>query len=163
MTLALRVMTEVDLPQLVAWFREPHVHQWWRETPDLDAVRAKYLPRLRGVELVNMLIVTEHERSIGFAQWYEWRSSEDLAYYAVDVDELGIDYTIGEPTAIGRGVGTELVARLLDLLRSHYVLGTRVSVTPHASNAASRRILEKNDFAYVETVARGDAHYRRAL
>ncbi|HEX4453262.1 MAG TPA: GNAT family N-acetyltransferase [Kofleriaceae bacterium] len=163
MTIAVRAMTEADLPRLVAWFREPHVFRWWRETPDLDAVRAKYLPRLAGIELVHMLIVTEREQSVGFAQWYEWNSSEDRGYYTIESDELGFDYTLGEPTAIGRGVGTALVTRLLDLLRERYALGTRVSVTPHADNAASRRILEKNGFAYVETVARGDAHYRRAL
>jgi RimJ/RimL family protein N-acetyltransferase len=133
MTVTVRAMTEADLPRLVAWFREPHVFKWWRTTPDLDAVRAKYLPRIEGRELVHMLIVSE------------------------------LDHPFGEPTAIGRSLGTALVARLLELLRERYALGTRVSVTPHADNGPSRRILENNGFVYVETVARGDAHYRRAL
>jgi aminoglycoside 6'-N-acetyltransferase len=163
MTIAVRAMTEADLPRLVAWFREPHVFRWWRETPDLDAVCAKYAPRIAGIERVHMLIVSELAQPVGFAQWYEWNASEDRAYYAIDADELGFDYTLGEPTAIGRGVGTALVARLLELLRERYAIGTRVSVTPHADNTASRRILEKNGFAYVDTVARGDAHYRCAL
>jgi aminoglycoside 6'-N-acetyltransferase len=162
-SVGLRAMAEADLPRLVAWFREPHVLRWWRDALELDEVRAKYLPRLTGVEPVHMLIVSERERPIGFAQWYGWDTDEDRSYYAVEPGEAGFDYTIGEPNAIGRGIGTELVARLLELLREHYELGTLVSVTPHAENLASRRILENNGFALVAIVARGDAHYRRAL
>jgi hypothetical protein len=82
MTIAVRAMTEADLARLVAWFREPHVFRWWRETPYLDAVRAKYLPRFAGIELVHMLIVTERAQPVGFAQWYEWNSSEAAAMVA---------------------------------------------------------------------------------
>lgn len=160
-------MIEADLPRLVAWFREPHVLRWWYVALDLEQTRAKYMPRIAGTEPVHMLIASEDTAPIGFAQWYGWDGDEDRAQYpTIGPGDLGIDYTIGEPSAIGRGLGTELVAGLLDLLRAKYAAGTPVSVTPNADNPASRRILERNGFAFValaEFAGAAMAHYRRAL
>jgi len=151
MTLDLRAMTEGDLPLLVDWFRHPHVSQWWKSTPDLAQTRAKYLPRLRGEQPTRMITVLEDGAPVGLAQWYRWDDyAEDRDNYRIGRGELGIDYLIGDPPTCYRGLGTQLVDRLLGLLRSRFPAGTLVSVTPEADNTPSRRVLEKNGFTLVD-------------
>lgn len=57
---------------------------------------------------------------------------------------MGVDYAVGEPTA----VGTELVAALVRLMRAAQP-GCGVVADPEVDNAASRRLLEKNGFELV--------------
>ena len=167
-------MTEADLPSVVEWLAQPHVHRWWHLDYDLAAATKKYGPRLRGEEPTHMLIVESDAAPVGLAQWYRWDDyTEDRDNYRIGDGELGLDYAIGEPSTVGRGVGTIMIARLLDLLRAEAASGTPVTVTPEAANVASRRILEKNGFAHTATfqsehregrVPEGPtAVYRRAL
>jgi RimJ/RimL family protein N-acetyltransferase len=63
--------------------------------------------------------------------------------------DCGIDYSIGEPAAIGRGLGSQLIAVLLDevpLKRPD----SEFIVAPDARNLASRRVLEHNGFLLIE-------------
>ncbi len=145
-------MTDADLPGVVAWLAQPHVHRWWHLDYDLAAAKEKYGPRLRGDEPTHMLIVEADSESVGLAQWYRWDDYiEDRDNYRIGPGELGLDYAIGEPSASGRGVGTVMIARVLDLLRAEAAAGTPVTVTPEAANVASRRILEKNGFTHTAT------------
>ena len=141
-------MTEADFPHVVEWLAQPHVHRWWHLAYDLPAATEKYGPRLRGEEPTHMLIVESGALPVGFAQWYRWDDyADDRGNYRIGAGELGFDYAIGDAAQCGRGVGTIMIARLLDLLRTEAASGTAVTVTPEAANAASRRILEKNGFA----------------
>jgi aminoglycoside 6'-N-acetyltransferase len=145
-------MTDADLPHVVEWLAQPHVHLWWRLDYDLPAATKKYGPRLRGEEPTHMLIVESDALPIGLAQWYRWDDyADDRDNYRIGAGELGFDYAIGAPAECGRGVGTIMIARLLDLLRTKAAPGTAVTVTPEAANTASRRILEKNGFAHTAT------------
>jgi aminoglycoside 6'-N-acetyltransferase len=63
--------------------------------------------------------------------------------------DVGIDYAIGDPARVGVGVGTELIATLVRLVRAAY-LGCGVMADPEEANTASRRVLEKNGFELVE-------------
>jgi aminoglycoside 6'-N-acetyltransferase len=145
-------MTDADLPSVVEWLAQPHVHRWWRLGYDLLAATEKYGPRLRGEEPTHMVIVEADAVPVGFAQWYRWDDyTGDRDNYRIGAGELGLDYAIGEASTFGRGVGTIMVARLLDLLRAETASGAPVTVTPEAANTASRRVLEKNGFAHVAT------------
>lgn len=145
-------MSEADLPDVGHWLAEPHVRRWWYIDHDLAAVAAKYGPRLRGEEATHMLIVEADNVAVGLAQWYGWDDYvEDRENYRIGPGELGIDYLIGSSAACGRGLGTAMVAELLELMRNSAAVGTPVSVTPEAANLASRRILEKNGFLHVAT------------
>ena len=174
MAISLRDMAEADLPLVVEWMARPHVDRWWHEAFDLDAMRAKYLPRLAGDEPTFMLTVLGDGVPIGLAQWYRWDDyAEDRDNYRIGVGELGIDYAIGELSACGRGAGTAMVGLLVELLHSSNGGAVAVTVTPEAANSASRRVLEKNGFALVDvfqtrqldgrTPEGPTALYRRAL
>jgi aminoglycoside 6'-N-acetyltransferase len=143
-------MGEADLSLVVRWLAEPHVTRWWYQSPTLDEARAKYLPRLAGEEPTHMLIALEDDAAIGLAQWYRWDDyADDRDNYRIGPDELGVDYAIGEASACGRGLGTQLIAAVLDELRAHHPGGTPVSVTPEADNRPSRLVLERNGFDLV--------------
>ncbi len=100
-----------------------------------------------------MLIVLHDGQPIGWCQWYlcdvdpEW-----AAEIGAEPGECGIDYAIGEPGRVGDGVGTELVAALVTLVRDARP-GCGIVADPDAQNPASRRVLEKNGFKLVTVKA----------
>jgi aminoglycoside 6'-N-acetyltransferase len=149
--LRLRPMREDDLPAVEAWLRRPHVARWWTPETTAEAVIAQYLQRIRGERDTQtiLLIVTEGGGAIGWCQWYRWADypAEAAAMEARD-REIGIDYAIGDPSRIGRGLGSRLIAALVTEVRRS-VPGAGLLVGPEAENSASRRVLEKNGFKLV--------------
>ncbi|MGN6795821.1 MAG: GNAT family N-acetyltransferase [Streptosporangiaceae bacterium] len=152
MTLTLRPMSEDDLPRIAAWLQLPHVARWWTPDTTAEAELAKYRQRIGPGALTDtiMLTVLQDGRPIGWCQWYRWSDyPEEEAAMGARAGEAGIDYAIGEPTWIGRGTGTELIAVLVTEIRRQHP-GAGMLVGPDAANVASRRVLEKNGFELVE-------------
>lgn len=143
----LRKLRSSDLELVRTWLDEPHVARWYllgstaeRELEDLRAC-------LAGTEPTHLLTVVDDDRPIGWCQWYHCADYPDHAA-AIDArpGDIGIDYAIGDPSYIGRGVGTELVSLLVDHVRDlHPVSG--VIADPQAAHVASRRALAHNGFA----------------
>lgn len=151
MALRLRPMREDDLPAIEAWLRLPHVARWWTPETTVEALISQYVQRIRGerdTETI-MLMVTEDGSAIGWCQWYRWADypAEAAAMEARD-GEVGIDYAIGEPSRIGCGLGSQLIAALVAEVRRH-ISGAGLLVGPDAENSVSRRVLEKNAFELV--------------
>lgn len=144
-------MREDDLPAIDAWLRLPHVARWWTPETTAEAVISEYLLRVRGERDTQtvMLTVTEAGAAIGWSQWYLWADypAEAAAMEASD-REVGIDYAIGDPSRIGRGLGSQLIAALVIEVR-RCIPGAGLLVGPEAGNWASRRVLEKNGFELV--------------
>ena len=148
--IGLRPMREDDLGLVDQWLREPHVARWWLTSSphmaEFDAICA----RVRGDidTATHMLVVTERA-PIGFAQWYRWVDyPSEAAAIGARAGEVGIDYAIGKPAAIGRRLGTEMIAALVRHLR-RLDPEAGVLVGPEADNRASRAALERNGFHLV--------------
>src|SRR2546429_206532 len=106
----LRPLLESDLEVLDEWFRAPHVARWWG-----DETAEKYRPVLLGTDPTAALIAVHDKRRIGLAQWYHWddnASSRDE--YGIAPATIGIDYLIGHPHDCERGLGTALIAAVLE-------------------------------------------------
>ena len=149
--IALRPMTQSDLPALEAWLTQPHVARWWTPDTTAEAELARYRERVNGAgDLATiMLTVVRNDLPIGWCQWYRWANYPDEAVAMEAFDhEVGIDYAIGDPSSVNRGVGTELIAALISEVRRANP-GCGLLVAPDAANAASRRVLEKNGFELV--------------
>lgn len=149
--LSLRPMTAADLPAVEVWLSLPHVARWW--TPDTlpQQETTKYRHRIDGTSprRTMMLTVSWANDPIGWCQWYRWADyPADATAIGARDDEVGIDYAIGNPAWIGRGVGTKLIAALVAEARRHHP-GAGVVTAPEAANTASRRVLEKNGFLLV--------------
>lgn len=147
--LTLRDMRTSELDLVARWLEEDHVARWYVTTSpaaEVDDIRRS----LAGEQPTHMLVVEEDRRPIGWCQWYRLADYPD---YCGDVDgrpgDVGIDYAIGDPTCIGRGLGTELIGRLVRLVRGRHP-GAGVVADPDAANTASRRVLEHNGFTLLD-------------
>ncbi len=116
-------MTEADLPAVEAWLRLPHVARWWTPDTTAEAEIAKYRERVRpdSKPTTHMLMVTLDSTPIGWCQWYRW-ADYPAGAEAMDArdGEIGIDYAIGDPAQVGRGVGTTLIATLTTEIRRRH-------------------------------------------
>ena len=133
----LRPVGDADLETLEAWFRAPHVIRWWR-----DETAGKYLPEARGDDPTEVRIAIYDRRPLGLVQWYLWDdnvSSRDA--YGIPAGTVGIDYLIGHPHDCDKGLGTAVVAALVEATPS-----LPIWVTPEEANEPSCRVLEKNGF-----------------
>jgi aminoglycoside 6'-N-acetyltransferase len=160
----LRPLTSDDLPCVASWLSEPHVARWWLPGTTAEAELDELSERLAGTRNQATRLLTILERSepelevavpIGWCQWYPYDAyPEEAEAIGAQAGDCGIDYAIGEPAAIGRGYGSQLIAALVDEVRSHRP-SSGVIVDPDARNAASRRVLERNGFSLiaVRTVA----------
>jgi aminoglycoside 6'-N-acetyltransferase len=143
-----RLMRENDLPLVATWLAEQHVQRWWRDSSAPLKVEEKYLPRIAGVEPTEMFVILHDDEPIGFIQRYLMRHHPDwarsLAPSGLVFDEAaGIDYAIGRPEMVGRGIGSAVVAAFSQALLEAFQDVTDIVVTPQAANAASCRVLEK--------------------
>src|SRR5688500_670735 len=62
--LTFRPLAEVDLELVAAWLATPHVRAWWRAPADIESVRAKYLPRIRGDEPTEVFVASLDDEPI---------------------------------------------------------------------------------------------------
>jgi RimJ/RimL family protein N-acetyltransferase len=141
-----------DLEAVQLWLREPHVARWWLAGSTLDGEFNRIRVRVHDEAdtATRMLIVTEGERPIGWAQWYGWDDyPDDAADLGAQPGDIGFDYAIGDPASIGRSLGTEMVVRLVQLVRRHHALAGIV-VAPDAGNLPSRRVLQRSGFQTVD-------------
>ena len=147
--ISLRPMTLDDLPLVRRWLDQPPVARWWLSGGTVDAELDSYAEAIRGDDPTFMLIATQFGEPVGFWQWYAWSDYPKAADgVGARPGDCGIDYALGEPAAIGGGVGTELVAALVAEVRA-YRPDAGIVADPEATNRASRRVLEKNGFVLV--------------
>ncbi len=151
-------MLASDLEHVGRWLHEPHVARWWL----LDTTASAELAKIRARVLdgsdhaTRMLTIVEETVDlsadvcpIGWCQWYPYDAYPAAASeVGANPGDCGIDYAIGEPDAIGRGLGTDMVAALVAEARRNRP-GCGVVVDPDAANTASRLVLERNGFSLV--------------
>lgn len=150
MNLTLRAMTLDDLALLERWLHEPHFAQWFLQDSTIESELADNQAMITGEDPASALIVELGGSPVGWCQWYRWEwSPQWAAAYGAVQGEVGIDYGIGDPACIGRGVGTALIGALVRHVRTTEP-GASVLTGPSAANTASRRVLEKNGFVLVD-------------
>jgi aminoglycoside 6'-N-acetyltransferase len=103
-----RPLARADLPLVDRWLHTDHVRHWWPPYPDLEA---HYGPALAGEEPIRVDLVLEDGHAVGLIQSYlvvdypEW---DELVRVGAGV--AGIDLLLGEPDAVGRGLGPRVLA-----------------------------------------------------
>jgi aminoglycoside 6'-N-acetyltransferase len=143
-----RSLAEGDLPHLAGWLSAEHVQEWWRDASASDPVREKYLPRILGDEPTEVFVIVADADDIGFIQRYRLSSyptwTNTVAGSGLTFPNgAGIDYVIGDPERVGRGIGSCAVARFTELVFADYADVDSIVVTPQSANRASCRVLEK--------------------
>jgi aminoglycoside 6'-N-acetyltransferase len=146
-------MKRADLALLDRWLRQPHVARWWRDEPaDLAGVEAKYGPCIDGDDRTELFVVEDAGRPVGMIQRYLFADEPEWARVLAPITDVsaaaGIDYLIGEPDAVGRGIGSEMVRQMCEWIWEWRPVAPIV-VTVQQANAPSWRILEKAGFVRV--------------
>lgn len=147
LVVAVRPMTLGDLPDVLAWRSAPHVLRWWdADLPDLEAAAARYGPRIAGESATSMWVWEVNGRSVGLAQDYLISDYPDHALLVPDPDATGVDYLIGHPDRVGRGLGTRCLWAWALHLRARRPGARAAFAAPDHRNRASLRVLAKTGF-----------------
>ena len=146
-----RPLAEADLITVSDWLRSEHVRRWWQDPADLEAVRAKYMPRITGTEPTEVFVVSVADEPVGLIQRYRFTDYGTWAATVAGTDlafpsAAGIDYLIGVEAHTGRGLGTEAIRLFTDQLFQDYSDVRTIVVTPQHANRGSRRALEKSGY-----------------
>ena len=148
--LTLRPMTEDDLATFRGWLGQPHFARWFLQDATAEHEVDERRASLAAGSATHALMAELDGRAVAWTQWYRWADYPDEAmHYDALPGEVGIDYGIGDPADIGRGIGTALIEALVLHVR-RVLPGAGVLVGPSAANAASCRVLEKNGFTVVD-------------
>ena len=146
--LILRPFFDKDMLLMEKWLYEPHVAKWYKHP---DHWLKELHERRSAFAFLSHFIVEFDGKAIGFCQYYDcfhsqqhevwndvWKVSEKQA------EVFSIDYLIGEPEYLRRGLGTRIVAELVSKLRA--IGAKKCIVSPEPEDIASNRVLEANGF-----------------
>jgi len=152
--IALRLLTEDDLPMLHDWLNRPHLVKWWQgNRPTLQQVRDHYLPRVFAQENVTPYVGLLNGKAFAYAQSYVALGAGS-GWWVDETDPgvRGIDQLIADPQLLGKGLGTLLVRTLVEKLFSDPQV-TRIQTDPAPTNLRAIRCYQKAGFRIIrETV-----------
>jgi aminoglycoside 6'-N-acetyltransferase len=143
-----RPMVRGDLPDVARWRSAEHVQRWWASDgdPTLEVVTARYGPAIDGTTPTRMWVAEANGRSVGFLQDYRIGDYPEYAVLGPDPEAIGVDYAIGEPAWIGRGIGTRALWAWMHRARRRFPSATTYFAAPDHRNRASLRMLAKVGF-----------------
>lgn len=145
-----RPLAREDFALLSQWLSEPHVERWWREEHQPAVIEAAYGPAVDGLDPTEVFVVERDGVPIGLVQRCrlndhpEWQ--QVLAPAATPPDAVTLDYLIGTPALIGRGVGGEMIERFVEDTWERHPDIAAVVVSVQQDNRRSWRALEKAGF-----------------
>lgn len=132
------------IPLLRQWLKEPHVAEFWQEPEDEAEFREKFLRKLRE-RSVKPFVIEVDGKPVGYIQSYEanklgggWWPNEKPGVH-------GIDQFIGDPSLVGRGLGTRVIDKFLQQLFTDLSV-MEVITDPDPKNGRAIRAYEKVGF-----------------
>lgn len=141
----LRPFEPNDIELFREWLHAPHVRKWYTHPENwLYEVKNEG----GGFYGIYHFIVMHDGRSVGFCQYYEYRLGGEAWHGDTDISgAYSIDYLIGEPDCLRRGIGKAAVCALIEEIKQ--VDGaTKIIVQPDENNAASCALLRACGFSY---------------
>lgn len=153
-----RRLTRADFPLLARWLAQPHVARWWNHETTAEAVERDFGAAADRAEPGEDLLVLQDGEPIGLVQRARLADyPEELAAFAaitaVPTGTVTIDYLIGDPANVGRGIGTEMIRAVVADTWRAYPEAPAIIVAVVAGNVASWRALER---AGLRGVAEGE-------
>ena len=150
-----RPLHRADLPAMQRWLADPDVAAWWSERDlGLDALTAKYQPRIDGAEPVRGFAIVIDGESIGFIQAYRIGDYPDYQQQLdIDPDAVVTDLFIGEEAWRNRGWGTAVLRAFLDRVVFGEMGAEIAVIAPEPTNTRAIRVYERVGFQWVKTVS----------
>ncbi|GGF33592.1 GNAT family N-acetyltransferase [Williamsia phyllosphaerae] len=154
-----RPLTRDDFELLARWLATPDVARWWHQEFDGAALERDFGPGIDGAEPGDNLVVLVAGTPVGLVQrcriadYPEYLHEFEPVIGAVPPTAYTIDYLIGVPELIGRGLGPVIIASVSADTFDRYGDAQTLLVPVVAANRRSWRALEKAGF---RIVASGD-------
>jgi aminoglycoside 6'-N-acetyltransferase len=149
----LRRATETDLPAIERWLGERHVAKWWGKAPQELAEIDRHI-RDGDAE---PYIVSHSGVPIGYLQTYPAEADADIPPQPAGT--LGVDFLIGETSALGKGHGPGMLNALAGQCLERGVV--RLVADPDGRNVSSVGCLGRAGFLPVSLI--GPTSSRRLL
>lgn len=146
MTFTFRPMRLDDVPAVVAWQRSPAAERWF-EPLTVEAATQRYGPWIATACPVRLVVAHVEGADIGYAQLYRIGDLPPVAAPPAQPDDVGIDFCIGSPVHLGRGLGAVLIDQLVELAGWAFPSTTGVVSAPDHRNVRSRRALRRAGFS----------------
>jgi len=148
-----RALAFGDLPLMHRWLNNDFVARWWPGWPSLEQVRARYGPRISGVEPTRCFIVELDATPVAFVQCYYIRDWPEYAIGEEGEHAAGIDLFIAQRERAYRGLGPRIIREFLRrVVFSEYEVDSCI-IGPAQNNRAAIRAYEKAGFKYLKTVS----------
>lgn len=149
-----RPLAVTDLPLLQRWLDEPHVARWWVHDTSAAGVERDFGAVARGEDTMEAFVVALDGVEVGYLQRYRFADEpESLAelrsLVAVDPAAWSIDYFVGSPAHVGRGVGSRMIAALAADAWSTHPDAPAIVVAVASANQASWGALARAGFRRV--------------
>jgi aminoglycoside 6'-N-acetyltransferase len=155
--ISFKALESADFPLLVSWLNQPHVRRWWSQEGQslvtLSGVARKLMPRIEGKEQVFAFIIYAQSVPIGYIQWYDaYRfPREGYALAAIPhlpVSLVAIDFYIGEPAFIGKGLAAPILSHFIQMIVPAFY--TTVLVDPDRENIPAIKAYARAGFTELE-------------
>jgi aminoglycoside 6'-N-acetyltransferase len=150
--ITLRRLSRGDFPLLARWLAEPHVARWWAHDSAPEALEADFGPDVDGLEASEVYIASLAGKGpIGLIQRFRMADYPDTrgeiaAIVPIPDDAISIDYFIGEPQHLRRGLGGAMIRHCVHAWWRDWPDAGPVIVAVHADNHASWRALQSAGF-----------------
>jgi aminoglycoside 6'-N-acetyltransferase len=160
-----------DFSLLGQWLATAHVARWWNDDPSPEAIEGDYGACVDGREPAQVFIAHDGGRAVGLIQRYRFGAYpqylDELAHIlSVPADAMSIDYLIGPPHMLGRGIGTAMIAAFAAQTWHDDPATPSIVVPVQVDNRSSWRALERAGFARIaegplapDNPVDRDAHY----
>ena len=146
-----RPLEESDLQQVESWLRAEHVAAWWRDP--LEIAVEKRREALEGRRDVEHYVILEDGHPVGMIQTYRVADHPDWGeLVGAEPEAAGVDLFVGEPDAVGRGLGPEILREFAHRVVFSRPETTAVVATVEEANHRSWRAFEKAGFRHVRDV-----------
>lgn len=143
---------------LGGWLAEPHVARWWNHDPSPTAVEDDFGDAVDGLEPAEDYLALADGVPVGIVQYCRFHDYPEYVeemepVYPVSPDMASIDYLIGDPQRVGKGLGTAVIAAFVDRVWNHEPDVAAIVVPVNSANVRSWRALLAAGF---RLVAQGD-------
>lgn len=133
------------------WMEQPHWREWWGEPEgELDNIRSM----IEGKDTSRPFLFFVDGKPTGYIQYWFLGHHQNASWIAgypwlaeFPVEAIGIDLSIGESTDLSVGIGSNVLSKFTQILRS--IGYETIIIDPDPENARAIRAYEKAGFKIV--------------
>ncbi|MGW3467350.1 GNAT family N-acetyltransferase [Saccharopolyspora sp. NPDC000995] len=140
-----------DVELVHRWMNNEHVAVNWNQAWPVPRWRDELAGQLAGRHSVPCIVGIDG-RDVGYLELYRVQRDKLARCYSHDPHDLGVHIAIGEPDAIGRGVGSSLLRAVAEGLLAVDPACGRVVAEPDVHNGASVCAFGKAGFEWAAEV-----------